>query len=300
MPDYDVAVLGLAVPPLAAPVAAYRPAVAVRNNGLYSANVTGQIRIYRREPPGDLLFTYAISLLGLQPGATGNAQAALFWTPTAADIGKEFLFIADVTTIEDQLETNNHLGPTTVIVVAGEAPPVNPVDPHSPQHEAGGSDQVNLDNLLGKAADPQTPATHADNHEAGGTDVMNVGALQGVLAQDQNVKPHGNTKHSPAMALFSELESHSDATTAHADATNLANRETSGPLTGLVPSAQVAALTTDGAGPRFLSSARAWDSPVPTGLTCLWPDANPTPAGWIDAALQSGQIGYRYIEYAPV
>ena len=41
MPDYDVEALSLAVPGVTAPVAAYRPAVLVRNNGIYPANVTG-------------------------------------------------------------------------------------------------------------------------------------------------------------------------------------------------------------------------------------------------------------------
>lgn len=129
MPDYDVEVLGLATPPVAAPVAAYRPAVLVRNNGIHPADVAGTMRVYRREPPGDLLATFPVSLLNLQPSASGSAQAATFWTPVAADIGREFLFTADVTTDSDQAESNNHLGPTTVLVIAGEPRRRSPSSP---------------------------------------------------------------------------------------------------------------------------------------------------------------------------
>jgi hypothetical protein len=290
MPDYDVQVTALAVPPIAAPVAAYRPAVSVRNNGLYPADITGQIRVYRREPPGDLLDTFAITLTNLQPGATGSAQAALFWTPTPADIGREYLFTADISSAGDQDETNNHLGPTTVLVIPGAPPIVPTVEPHSPQHEAGGTDQINLDNLLGKAADPQTPDTHADAHEAGGTDQINVGALQGVLAQDQPAAPHGNSRHSPAMSLASELTTHATATTAHPAATNLANRETTGLDVGLVPSTQLATESEVLNGRKFLERGdnpgdRQWSVPVPQGLICVWPAGTAVPTGWADAGI---------------
>jgi hypothetical protein len=241
-------------------------------------------------PPGDLLDTFAITLTNLQPGATGSAQAALFWTPTPADIGREYLFTADISFTGDQDENNNHLGPTTVLVIPGEAPPTPAVEPHSPQHEAGGTDQINLDNLLGKAADPQTPDTHADAHEAGGTDQMNVGALQGVLAQDQPAAPHGNSRHSPAMSLASELTTHATATTAHPSAANLANRETSGPDIGLVPSTQLAAISEVLDGRKFLLRGdapgdRRWATPVPQGLVCVWPAATAIPDGWANAGI---------------
>lgn len=193
MRDYDVEALSLAVPPVIAPVAAYRPAVLVRNNGIYPANVTGTMRVYRREPQGDLLATFAISLAALQPGATGSAQASQYWTPTAADVGREFLFAADITTANDQLESNNHLSPVTVIVVGGEPEPPLPVEAHAPQHEAGGADEVNVEDLHGALADPQVPVSHKARHQLAGDDVIDVTNLNGVLAEPQNPKLHAGS-----------------------------------------------------------------------------------------------------------
>jgi hypothetical protein len=240
MPDYDVEVIGLAVPAASCPVAAYRPAVTVRNNGIYSAIINGTIRMYRRQPPGDLLATFPITMAALAAGASGIAQAATYWTPTVDDVGREFLFAADVTTDLDQLESNNHLSPVTVIVTAAEPPEPPSVQAHAPQHEHSGSDTLDLSDLTGHLATPQTPESHAYRHQAGGADILSVDGLPGTLLEAQPPTTHGNLAHSPEMASSLELENHADSSTAHADATNLANREVSGPELGLIPSAQVA------------------------------------------------------------
>lgn len=193
MADYDVGVVGLSVPAQSAPVTTYRPAVRVRNNGIHPANVTGTCRQYRREPPGDLLATWPLSLLNLAAGSEGDALAEGYWTPTAADIGHEFLFIADVTTEHDQVESNNHLAPVTVLVTAGVPPPPPPIAAHATQHEKGGADQVNVDDLSGHLADPQTPAGHKTTHQAAGSDVIDVTGLVGILATPQPIADHHET-----------------------------------------------------------------------------------------------------------
>ena len=263
MPDYDIEVTGLATPPVAAPVAAYRPAVSVRNNGIHPADVSGTMRVYRREPPGELLGTFTLSLANLAAGATGTAQSSTFWTPAVGDIGREFLFTADVTTDNDQVEPNNHLGPTTVLIIPGEEPTPPAVIPHAPQHEDGGSDEINIAGLPGQAADPQVPTDHESTHRAGAPDELNVANLHGVLYDDQRAQDHGNERHTPDMASSAELDAHALGTTAHADATNLANREVSGDEEGLVKGDQLV-LGSEAFGAdtsRFLARDRLWRKP---------------------------------------
>jgi len=190
MPDFDVEARSLASPPVAAPVTTYRPAVRVRNNGIHPADVTGYIRIYRREPPGELLETHQLSLLNLLAGAEGDAQSSAYWTPTTADIGREFLFTAHVDTDHDQKISNNDLSPVTVIVTAGEPPPPPGVLAHATQHEAGGADQVEITGLHGLSADAQTALAHKATHQAGGSDTINVDGLLGTLAQGQPIADH--------------------------------------------------------------------------------------------------------------
>jgi hypothetical protein len=292
--DYDVGITGLSSPPASATKSSYRPAVAVRNNGLHDALASGVLRIYAA---GQLIYTSEIYSPTIAPGLTKDAEAVDYWTPTEEGF---YVIIADVSSPLDQYEPNNHLNPTTIEVTGLPPEPPSPVEPHAPQHEEGGTDEVSIDGLAGKLADPQTPLAHVATHQSGGTDALNVGGLLGELSAPQTPKAHSNSYHSPPNATSAELAAHQTATTAHASATNLANRETSGPLSGLVKAAQLASGSAAGLGPRFLSSAQLWDSPVPIGLTCLWPDVSPAPAGWINSALQSGQIGYIYIEYAPV
>lgn len=190
MPDYDVEATGLASPPAVAVLTSYRPAVAVRNNGIHPADVTGTIRRYRRLPPGELLDTWPISYSALAAGASAAIQAAAYWTPTVADIGIEYLFTADVNTDDDQVEKNNHLSPITVLVTGGPTPTPPEVPVHADQHEEGGADPINVTGLAGQLADPQTPFNHASNHQPGGSDVLNVAGLFGELTDPQPPKNH--------------------------------------------------------------------------------------------------------------
>jgi hypothetical protein len=282
--DYDVGITGLSSPPASATKSSYRPAVAVRNNGLHDALASGVLRIYAA---GQLIYTSEIYSPTIAPGLTKDAEAVDYWTPTEEGF---YVIIADVSSPLDQYDPNNHLAPTTIEVTGLPPVPPSPVEPHAPQHEEGGSDEVSIDGLAGKLADPQTPLAHVATHQSGGSDALNVGGLLGELSAPQTPKAHSNAYHSPSNATSAELAAHQTATTAHASALNLANRETTGLDVGLVPSIQLAGESEVMAGRRFLELGaapgdRQWSVPVPLGLICVWIAADPIPAGWADAAI---------------
>jgi hypothetical protein len=282
--DYDVGITGLSSPPASATKSSYRPAVSVRNNGLHDALASGVLRIYAA---GQLIYTSEIYSPTIAPGLTKDAQAVDYWTPTEEGF---YVIIADVSSPLDQYEPNNHLNPTTIEVTGLPPEPPSPVEPHAPQHEEGGTDEVSIDGLEGKLADPQEPLAHAASHQAGGTDALNVGGLLGELSAPQTPKAHSNAYHSPSNATSQELADHQTATTAHASATNLANRETTGLDVGLVPTNQLAAVSEVLDGRKFLERGdapgdRQWSTPVPQGLICVWPAATAIPAGWADAGI---------------
>ncbi len=203
--DYDVAAASLASPPASAPVASYRPSVAVQNLGIHAASVTGTLRIYDRDA-GTLLFTMALTPTAVPVGTTRNALADQLWEPVAGDIGKAFLFIATVVYPEDQYLPNNNLGPVTVIVTAAPPPPPPPVEPHAAQHEEGGADEISLEGLTGKAAESQTPDEHASQHESGGADELSVTDLTGLLATPQTPTTHASSHESGGSDPISGIE----------------------------------------------------------------------------------------------
>jgi len=193
VPDYDVGITGLAQPPATAPVQTYYPAVAVANNGIHPAAVTGLLRIYDKAT-GELLETHDLaSTADIPAGETRDIASTQHWAPTDADIGRQFLFIAHVTTWRDQYEPNNHLPPTTVTVAAAPPPPPPGVTPHATQHQEGGADTLNVDSLHGELADPQPPKAHKTSHESGGSDLLNVNGLPGILAEGQPIADHHKT-----------------------------------------------------------------------------------------------------------
>jgi hypothetical protein len=231
--DYDVGAIALAVPSSSAPRATYRPAVSARNNGIHDALASGYLRVYSS---GLLVFETELYSGTITPGATGNAQAVNYWTPETVGL---YTIHAYLSCPLDQVESNNMLQPVT-IEITGAAPPTPPtVTAHAAQHEEGGTDEVSIDGLQGRTADPQSPLDHASQHQAGGSDQLNVGSLEGVLASDQPAQPHGNPRHNPAMATAEQLSLHQGAAVVHSAATNLANRDLTGPEAGLVPSAQL-------------------------------------------------------------
>lgn len=276
MADYDVGTLALVVPAKSAPRATYRPAVSVRNNGIHDALASGYLRIYAA---GLLIFESELYSATIPAGNTGTAQAIDLWTPP--DIGF-YTIHAYLSCPLDQVEYNNMLAPVT-IEITSETPPKPPTVPaHAPQHEDGGTDEVSIDGLKGRAADRQDPVDHASQHQAGGSDALNVGSLQGVLAQDQPAQTHGNTRHNPVMSTAAELTAHAGSIAVHTAATNLANRETTGPETGLLKHTQMMLGTQVlPVGDKYLRSDRYYATPVPDYLICLWDGTNPVPDGWI-------------------
>ena len=235
--DYDVEARRLAVPANPSPLDTYRPAIEVRNNGIFPAVATGTIQIYTA---GLLIFSSNVTSPTIQPGATANAIAADLWTPEAEG---DFVIFGQVSTYRDQNEQNGHLAPVT-ISISGTPPTPPPVVPaHAAQHEDGGSDPIDVNGLPGQLRDEQLAAPHAATHQAGNPDELNLSGLPGVLAEPQVPTDHGNEHHNPDMATASALTTHQNATSVHTAATNLANRETTGPDAGLVPGAQLAAGT---------------------------------------------------------
>jgi hypothetical protein len=185
MADYDVGVVALTTPASVAPLAASRPVVSVRNNGLFDTVASGYIRIYSA---GLLIFESEIYSDTLSPGQTGPASALAYWTPPA----EGFYIVQGYASCPlDQNEPNNNLFPVTIEVrESAPVPPETPVPIHASQHESGGEDELSIEGLPGRAQDAQLPVTHASNHEAAGIDAIDVTGLPGVLGQAQNAKAH--------------------------------------------------------------------------------------------------------------
>lgn len=278
--DYDVAATGLSSPPASSVLTPYRPAISVRNNGIHNALASGYVRIYFA---GLRIFESEVYSGTLAPGATGTADAVDYWTPP-----HEGAYIVNgyISTPLDQVEPNNNLSPTTIVVAGGPVPPPPTVPLHAAQHEEGGTDPINVDGLPGVLTDAQPAQAHAARHQVGGADALNVGSLQGILAQDQPAQVHSNTRHNPTMSTAAELTAHAGSSSAHTAATNLANRNTSGPDTGLVPILQVCDRSVAlPVGNTYLRSDQYWHAPVPTGLVCVWPNSSALPHGWADAGI---------------
>lgn len=233
MADYDVQAIALATPANPSPLDTYRPAITVRNNGRYSAVATGYVQAYKA---GLQVFASPVTSPAIAPGETGLATAADDWTPDTED---DYVFFGYVTTNLDQVEPNNNLQPSTVRISGQPPPPPIIVPAHRTQHQAGGSDELELSGLPGTLADPQTPTDHAAAHQVGGDDAINLGGLSGQAAEPQTPDVHGNEAHSPDMATASALASHQNGAIVHASATNLAHRDLSGVLAGLVPDSEL-------------------------------------------------------------
>ena len=261
MPDYDVGAVSLSVPPASAVIQPYRPAVLVRNYGVHDALAVGSIRIY--DPAGLLIFTSELYSGVIAPGETGPAQAVTYWTPPA--LGK-FMFIAYTSCINDQNSSNDNLPPVFVQIIPGPPEPPTPVMMHASQHEEGGGDEIIIDGLHGRAADPQDARAHKNSHQVAGADSLNVTGLPGILAERQPIaehheehedhgadelnvsglmgvlsnlqKPqiHANEAHNPNYATSTELSTHlSDTHDVHPSADNLEQRNQKGNKNGYCP-----------------------------------------------------------------
>ena len=242
MADYDVGVLSLLTPAAQAPLAQIRPVVSVRNNGLHDAVSSGYIRIYSA---GLLVFESEAWSDTLAPGESGPASAVDYWTPPAEGF---YVVNGYFSTPLDQVEPNNNLHPVPIEITGLPPPPPTPVPFHASQHESGGQDELSIEGLPGRAADPQDSLAHVATHQAGGSDALNVGGLQGELATTQAPKAHGNAAHSPQMATAEQLAIHNAAAAVHSAALNLEQTANKGQPDGYaslnsvghVPDAQLA------------------------------------------------------------
>ena len=61
---------------------------------------------------------------------------------------------------------------------------------HAITHQSGGTDEIDVTDLVGLLADPQTPLAHKTSHENGGTDEISVLGLSGLLADPQTPLAH--------------------------------------------------------------------------------------------------------------
>lgn len=292
--DYDVEAIGLASPPATASLTTYRPAITVRNNGTHPAIATGNLQAYMA---GLRVWSSSVESGTIAPGATGLATSLTDWKP---DSQGDYVLFGYITTLRDQVEPNNNLAPVKIHV--GPEPPVPPptVPAHVEQHESGGSDELFVEGLQGQLADDQPTLPHASKHQSGGSDQLNVSGLSGVLGEPQQPLDHGNESHTTPFASSAELTAHQNAASVHTAAINLANRDISGPLTGLVPSAQIANLTESPPNARqALLSGRGWGYPKQAALgsnqakvTVLQSSGETTilekliPAAWISDDMQ--------------
>ena len=185
MADYDVGVVALTTPAATAPLAACRPAVSVRNNGLHDAVASGYIRVYSA---GLKVFESELYSDTIAPGQTRPASAVDYWTPSAEGT---YIVAGYVSCPLDQVEPNNNLSPTSIEIRADATPPPDtPVPIHASQHESDGADELSIEGLSGRARDGQTPIAHASNHQVAGTDPLDVSNLNGQLAEPQHPSFH--------------------------------------------------------------------------------------------------------------
>lgn len=137
--------------------------------------------------------------------------------------------------------------------------------PHAASHEDGGGDELDVTNLSGVLADPQTPATHAVSHEDGGGDEIDVTNLSGVLADPQTPAAHA-TAH--------ELGGSDAIDGAHVATTQGTLSEAGG---NVIPD-----LDAHGACWNLVLTANAWTVGVPL---------NPTPGMTICMRIEQGNAG---------
>jgi len=186
MADYDVAARRLTSPPATAYLTPYRPGVEMENLGIHSRIAFGTLSIYNKTT-GLLVKTVSVQSSLIPPGDKRTAESTEYWTPP--EVGTYFA-IATVSCDLDQVESNNHLSPTTFVVTDEPPPPPPEVPAHATQHEDGGSDELTLESMSGLLHDPQTPILHQATHAVNGDDVLAVDGLSGQLADGQTPLEH--------------------------------------------------------------------------------------------------------------
>jgi hypothetical protein len=185
------------------------------------------------------------------------------------------MFFGYVSCESDQVEPNNNLAPVTILISGAEPPPPPTVEAHATQHEAGGSDQLNLDDLPGRLQDAQTPAEHRTSHEAGGSDRLNVEGLPGTLATAQIPAAHGNDRHTDAYVNTGQLADHDTSDDSHKFSNSLEHTDQKGINDGYCGLDATAHISIDNIPPEVVTSD---DYDVPFGVPELDAAAKVKPA----------------------
>ena len=155
--------------------------------------VSAGFRVYN-DSTGLLIYQSDIIPVEIAKGATVDVSALTdFMPPAPADDTYFVLFDGNAA---------NALVPDGIILRLGswyfdvKPAPLGPIPAgHAVTHEDTGIDEVDVTDLSGLLADPQTPILHHLEHETGGSDEINVTDLAGELADDQPPKAHGNPAH---------------------------------------------------------------------------------------------------------
>jgi len=155
--------------------------------------VTGRFRVYN-STTGTLIHTSEILPVSLQAGQSVDASAFTDFDPPApADAVYFVIFDGSATNSLVPDGIGIHLGSFYFDI---KPAPLGPIPAgHAVTHEFTGIDEIDVTDLSGLLADPQTPILHHLEHEDGGGDEINVAGLTGELADDQPPKAHGNAAH---------------------------------------------------------------------------------------------------------
>lgn len=153
MPDFDVSAVSLHSPPAEAPQQAYRPAILAKNNGRYSAAISGTLAIIDLTT-GRQVFFDTLWIGAVAPGQSSPVPASKDWTP--ANEGPHLAY-GSVTTEHDAIPGNNALPPVSFIV----GPPPPPPEPATLDDVVERLDLLGTEQTLTgiKAALPAAPAT---------------------------------------------------------------------------------------------------------------------------------------------
>jgi hypothetical protein len=154
--------------------ASLTPVVQIVNAGTVPCLITGHVHIYR-ESTGLKLYTSELSIRTLIVGAVADVPALTPWSPPApAD--DDYFIMCDVTATA----TLPHEPPGAIFMLGPYTFDIKPVGmgpapaAHAVTHEDGGSDELDVTDLLGVLADPQVPAAHDYTHSFGGSDTIDV------------------------------------------------------------------------------------------------------------------------------
>jgi len=173
----DVRITGYIVPLAEQPQASLTPVISVENVADEDALIIGLIRIYR-DSTGLMIYDSRLALTLLEHHTTANIAALTpFDPPAPAD--DDYFIKADL------IATSHSPGPPLTVSLGAwhfdiKTPPMGEAPAgHHVTHEDGGSDEIDVTDLLGLLADCQTPCAHHGTHENGGSDELDCTGLVG-------------------------------------------------------------------------------------------------------------------------